>query len=333
MKLLNKGTIYFILAATITACDQREPVKVLPATASSTLNIPANMYYVTPVSNTNAPEQPEQNVPPVNAAPAELTIGQGQFFSYALPQGWRLGEDGQFALTLVAPDNLAFTVMVGNAGYMPDYQPGQFIYEKMSALRPANLQVGQPQQAGPVHGFQYAYSYPVSYTANGHSYRGLATCHVSPYYGGSVMAMTAAISESSQWAGYSSWLPAVSRQIAASNGAAFGMRGLMQQNLRNSMAFAEAAKEYRNWSAQKQQEVTDYRNEVNDKQNEQFRDNIGAVQRYNDPYNNGTAVQLSTQYQYYWMDREGKILGTNDANADPNSGGSGSWARMEAKRY
>lgn len=312
------------------ACDHQQGKEQFNQN-SSTSNIPKNMYDVTPVSNTNGQEQTLK--PKRNSSGSELTIGQGQFFSYALPQGWRLGEDGQFALTLVAPDNNAFTVMVGNSGYMPDYQPGQFIYEKMMALSPANLQIGAVQKTTPVHGFQYAYSFPVGYNTNGKSYRGMATCHVSPYYGGSVMAMTAAITESSQWDDYQHWLPAVSRQISASNGAAFGMRGLMQQNLRNSMSYAVAAKAYREWSAQKQQELTDYRNDMNDKQQEEVRDNLGAVQRYNDPYNNGKEVQLSTQYQYYWMDKSGRILGTNDVNVDPNNGGTGNWAKMETKRY
>ena len=44
----------------------------------------------------------------VNASPAppapSLAIASGQFFSYALPQGWHVVEDGQFALTLAAAD-------------------------------------------------------------------------------------------------------------------------------------------------------------------------------------------------------------------------------------
>ncbi|MFT3981233.1 MAG: hypothetical protein QM687_12230 [Ferruginibacter sp.] len=336
MKLNNKYLPVIALLLLLASCSR--PAKQNNTTAVSSdpsSKIPDNMYYVTPISNDNAPgPAPQSSAPaPVNKPQGELQVRQGQFFSYALPPGWRLGEDGQFALTLVAPDNQAFTVMVGNAGFMPDYPPGQFVYEKMQALRPANLQVGQAQQASPVAGFQQAYSFPVSYQVNGQQYRGIATCHVAPYYGGCTMAMTAAIAESNQWNGYSSWLPAVSRQIAATNGAAFGMRGVMQQNLRNSMAYAQAAQAYRDWSAQKQQEVTDYRNAVNDKQNEQFRDNLGAVQRYNDPYNNGTEVQLGTQYKYYWMDRQGKILGTNDANVNPNDGGGGDWQQMQTKEY
>src|SRR6185295_12937279 len=86
--------------------------------------VPANMFRVSPLA-------PDSSAPAAN-----LRIGQGKFFSYALPQGWRVGEDGQFAMTLVAPDNKAFTVMVGNAGYAVNYPPGQFVYEKLMALQP-----------------------------------------------------------------------------------------------------------------------------------------------------------------------------------------------------
>ncbi len=62
--------------------------------------------------------------PGPSGAPASLTLATGQFFTYALPQGWRVGEDGQFALTLIAPDNHALTVMVGNAGHAHQLSAG-----------------------------------------------------------------------------------------------------------------------------------------------------------------------------------------------------------------
>jgi len=34
-----------------------------------------------------------------------MEIRKSQFFTYAMPEGWRIGEDAQFTLTLVAPDN------------------------------------------------------------------------------------------------------------------------------------------------------------------------------------------------------------------------------------
>ena len=50
-----------------------------------------------------------------------LEIQQGQFFKFALPTGWRVAEDGQFAVVLMAPDNAALTIMVGNSGLPANY--------------------------------------------------------------------------------------------------------------------------------------------------------------------------------------------------------------------
>ena len=61
---------------------------------------------------------PAQKLFPVKPiTSAALGIRNSQYFSYAMPPGWRVGEDGQFALTLLAPDSKALTVMVGNAGF------------------------------------------------------------------------------------------------------------------------------------------------------------------------------------------------------------------------
>src|SRR3954469_22402305 len=71
--------------------------------------IPPNMFPVKAVTSKPATAGP-------SGGGKNLRIAKGQYFSYALPEGWRVGEDGQFALTLLAPDNKALTIMVGNAG-------------------------------------------------------------------------------------------------------------------------------------------------------------------------------------------------------------------------
>ncbi|MFT3704387.1 MAG: hypothetical protein QM802_18610 [Agriterribacter sp.] len=295
-------------------------------------DIPENMHIVAPIhiSNTNLMNNRPSNAVQRHAA-EELSIGRGNFFSYALPPGWRVGEDGQFALTLVSADNRALTVMVGNSGLMPGYNPGRFVYEKLMAMQPRNLSISEPVRAIPVHGFQEAWQFQVSYMLPGGHYVGEAVCHITNYYGGCVMAMTAAISEQSQWTSYASWLPQVSRQISALNGAAFGMRGVMQQNLQNSIAFGEAMKAYRSWSNEKWQEVTDDRNKSTDRQNYQFRENLGGINTYTNPYSNNTPVELSSQYKYYWMDQQGRVAGTNDPSVNPNHGGTGEWKQLERK--
>lgn len=291
----------------------------------STPGIPANMFVVKPVQAND--QKPVQD----NPSPSSLSIRQGRFFSYALPQGWKLGEDGQFALSMSAPDNKAISLMVGNAGLMPDYPPQQFVYDKLMAINPERLAIGNGQNSKPVAGFEYAIAYPVSYFINGQPCKGLATCHVSTYYGGAVMAMTAALSDATQWEGYSRWLPLVAEQISANNGAAFGMRGIMQQNLKNSTSYAAAAKEYREWSQKNWDAVTNDRNSSQDRQQREFRENIGAVQSYGNPYDGQKPVELTSQYKYYWVDRHGTILGTNDPGTNPNHGSTQEWLPMEKK--
>ena len=278
--------------------------------------LPKGFTQVTPVTSAGRPPA------------ANLQLASGQFFNYALPQGWRVGEDGQFALTLVAPDSKALTVMVGNSGVPINYPPAQFVYERLMAIRPQNLQLGPARQAQPIAGFAQAIQFQVTYSVNGVPCQGLATVHIAPAYDTAVMAVTAALSEARQWSGYSTWLPLVAAQVSARNGAAFGMRGVMQQNLQNSTAYAQAAREYREWSQKNWQGVTDQRNESNDRNNRQFRENLGNVQTYGNPHDSRTPVELPNTWQYYWVNEKGTIVGTNDPGIDPNSGSTGDWRKM-----
>jgi PQQ-dependent catabolism-associated CXXCW motif protein len=260
--------------------------------------------------------------------PGELRIGQGRYFSFALPPGWRVGEDGAFALTLVAPDNRAMTVMVGAAGLPLNTAPAQFAHAKLSAMQPQNLQVGPARPAQPGAGFRQAVEFDVSYVAGGAAYRGVAKVSVAPAYDTATLAMTAALASAEQWPGYSGWLPQVAAQVSATNGAAFGMRGVMQQNLRNSAEYGEAARQYRDWSQKNWQQVIDQRNASQDTRNFAVRENLGGVQTFANPY--GTPpVEMPMTNKYYWTDGKGRFVGTDDPSANPNTGSSGDWRKME----
>ncbi len=257
-----------------------------------------------------------------------LRIGQSQFFRYSAPSDWHVGEDGQFALTLVAPDNQAFTVMVGNAGVQPNYPPDRYAYEKLMALQPQGLQMGQAVPASPLAGFRAAYAFEVSYSVRGVPMRGMAKVSIAPAYDTQTMAMTVALSPASQWSGYSTWLPQMADQVSATDGGAFGMRGLMTQNLANSKAYAEAASQYRDWSQKNQRQMTDDRNASTDRRNADVRDAIGGVQPYANPFDSGRAVEMPTTHKYYWVDAHGKMVGTDDPSANPNVGSTVEWRQM-----
>jgi len=264
--------------------------------------------------------------------PASLNLATSQFFTYALPEGWHVGESGQFALTLLAPDSKAITIMVGNAGVPLNYPPAQYVYERLMAIRPQNLQLGPPRPAQPIAGFAQALQFDVTYSVNGVPCRGVATLHIQPAYDSAVMAVTAALSEARQWPNYASWLPLVAAQVSARNGAAFGARGVMQQNLQNSTAYAQAAREYRDWSQKNWQGVTDARNASDDRNNGQFREALGNVQTYENPHDRGAPLQLPNTYQYYWVNEQGTIVGTNDPGIDMNSGSTNDWRRMSRRK-
>jgi hypothetical protein len=222
--------------------------------------------------------------------------------------------------------------MVGNAGLPLTYSPSQFVFEKLTALQPQDLQLGQPRQTTPINGFSVAYEFDVAYFVNGVPNLGLVKAHIAPAYDSAVMVMTAAVSEASQWPGYAPWLPLVAEQISATDGAAFGMRGVMAQNVQNSTAYAEAAREYRDWSQRMWRQVTDDRNASVDGRNTAFREALGAVRTYNDPFGNTGPVELPTTYQYYWTDPQGNFLGTDDPTANPNVGSTVEWRLMERRQ-
>ena len=221
------------------------------------------------------------------------------------------------------------TVLVGNSGLQPQLPPMRFAWDKLSALRPQNLQFGPAQQVPPPTGFGQAMAFEVSYVVNGQAWRGVARVSVATAYDSATMALSGAFATAEQWPRHAPWLPQVASQVAATNGGAFGQRGIMAQNLRNSTAYANAARDYRQWSQQNWQQVVDQRNNSQDRRNFAVRENLGGVQTFADPYGNTQPRELPLGNKYYWADRQGRIWGSNDPSADPNAGGTGEWRRME----
>jgi len=294
--------------------------------SNADMKIPEGMYLVEPV------ESEISETPPKKKQEAVLNIERGAFFNFARPEGWQIGENGQYSLSLSAPDGKAIIFMVGNSGLMPDQTPYQYAYQTMMALQPENLRMSQGIAAQPIQGFNYAMGFDVNYYIQGAPCRGYLTCHVQPYYGGSVMAVTGACSDASQWDGYKNWLPMVSEQIAAIDGNAFGMSGLMAQNIENSKSYALAAQNYRAWSSKLQEQVTNNRYQSQDRQNEQFRENIGGVNTWNNPYEQDKNIEIQNKYNYYWMDAQGNILGTDDPGINPNQGSTTEWKAMKRRQ-
>ena len=64
----------------------------------------------------------------------------------------------------------------------------------------------------------------------------------------------------------------------------------------------------------------------------QFREALGSVQTYVNPYNTSAPLELPLTYQYYWIDRQNNILGTNDPSANANTGSTGDWKILQRRK-
>ncbi len=105
-------------------------------------------------------------------------------------------------------------------------------------------------------------------------------------------------------------------------------RGVMAQNLQNSTAYAEAARQYRDWSQKNWQGVTDTRAASQGRQNFAVRENLGGVHTFTNPYDDRVPLELPQTYKYFWVDRQGNVVGSNDAAANPHVGSTGDWRQM-----
>ena len=78
--------------------------------------------------------------------------------------------------------------------------------------------------------------------------------------------------------------------------------------------------------------MTDARDKSVDRQNDQFRQNLGSVQSYVNPYDNRSSVDLPTTYQYYWVNQQGAYVGTNDPGVNPNVGSTDDWKKLSKRQ-
>ena len=255
---------------------------------------------------------------------------QNPWFRYAVPAGWRVADEGAFAVALVAPDERAITVMTGNAGLPPGYPPLQFLFERLAQTGAQHLFLGPPRPGRPLPGFAMAVEVDFTYGVGGVPCQGVARCHIAPSYDMVTMVAIWAASEVRQWAGYASWLPEVASDVAITSGAAFGARGVAQQALASSIALGAQAQANREHAQAQWAEVTRQRGSSVEHAHEAFRDNLGNAQTWTNPYGYPD-IELPNAHGHYWIDRQGHIVGTDDPSDDPNRRLPGEWSPMKPR--
>jgi hypothetical protein len=256
----------------------------------------------------------------------ESQIVQGQCFQFVVPAGWRVLEEGQFAVVQADANQQAVSIMAGNCGFMPGYNPLQYAYEKLSSGAPAQL--GQPRPGQPVTNFQTAVDVDYRYAVDNVPCVGIATVSYRQGYGQMDFVLTAGAAQEQYWPSFASWLPGLPRQFNVTNGAAWGAQGIAQQNLQNSIQFGQQLQEQRAWSQDLQQQVTDQRWASD----EHRQDGMGRVLTgeswYADPYGLNPPVRMSDTPAVYWAHRDGRITSSDDPSFDPRTPMDSDWQRM-----
>lgn len=256
----------------------------------------------------------------------ESRVVQGQCFQFVVPAGWNVLEEGQFAVVQADANRQAVSLMTGNCGYLPGYHPLQYAQEKLSAF--GSVQFGQPRQGQPLAGFEGALEADYRYAVNGIPCLGIATVSHRHGYGQLDLVLTAAAAHEQYWPSFASWLPAVAKQFAVTNGAAWGARGIAQQNLDASIRLGDQLREHRAWSHDVQKQVTDQRWESDERRQHGVGQVLSGESWYSDPYGQHPPIRMSDTPAVYWASRDGRIVHSDDPGFDPRTPMDADWQRM-----
>ncbi|MFT3789276.1 MAG: hypothetical protein QM770_24365 [Tepidisphaeraceae bacterium] len=256
-----------------------------------------------------------------------ISMSQGRFFCFALPQGWMVQENMSM-LCLTAPDQSACVMSVGLTGMMAAVTPDGFaVYALQQLCMMNDVRLLGGRAIEPPAGCSAASEFDVTYRANGIAVRGVATVLVAVGYGQCNAVMIVGASRADLWPSHANWLPQVARSVRPANSGAFGAGRIAEDNLRNSIELGQRFQQVNDYAQAQWQQVTNERWQSDQRNQFHFRENLGGVHTYHDPYQ-GREVELSQNYGHYWMRRDGRVVGTNDAGFDPRHTTGEDWVKM-----
>ncbi|MFO0958786.1 MAG: hypothetical protein U0800_15360 [Isosphaeraceae bacterium] len=202
---------------------------------------------------------------PPSGPPAAPQPVRGPHFSYWLPPGWTVGEEGPFALVLRSADWLAGVVVFGQSGLMYPMAPDQFAHQAMAGVMrlAPDVRLFDARPVPPLPGYTQAARMETAYTVaspNGPvPIRGVVTSHVAIGYGTCGGTIALASSEAGRWPSYQGWLPDLASAARNTGPNAYGGASMGAGDPRDRPAGWPAHAAYRAWSESNWQGVMDER--------------------------------------------------------------------------
>lgn len=268
--------------------------------------------------------------PPPSGAPALIN---GPHFTYRLPPGWTVGEEGKFALVLRSPDFLAGVIVFGQSGMMQPMAPEQFAYYAMTGVMrlAADVQFSPSRPIQPMPGYTHAATFETIYTLQGPNgpvpVRGVVVSNVAIGYGQCNGTLTLAASDVRQWPQYSTWLPQVAMAAMNTGPDPYGsgtMAGVISGIARHD---GDSYRQYQAWSQQLWGQVTADRNASVDRQQGAMGPMLTGQEWIQDGHG-GPMIRRSTTPACIWRSRDGREVASDDPSFDPRTPSDINWVRV-----
>lgn len=265
-------------------------------------------------------------------APNQMQQIHGTHFTYLLPPGWFVAEEGKYSLSLRSQDYRAGITVFGQSGLMYPVTPDQYAYQIMtSVMQLQNVQFSHPRPIQPMPGCTQALMVETTYqvmTQNGTvMIKGIVVSNVAIGYNQCDAVMTLVASDVALWSQYQSWLPQVGLVACNTGPDPYGrttMAGVIQ-----GIAIQDhrAYQDYSQWSNSLWQQVVNDRNaSVANQQNAMGPILTGQVW-VNSPYT-GEPTRQSTTPAVIWESRDGRRIASHDPSFDPRTPYDSDWRRL-----
>jgi hypothetical protein len=270
---------------------------------------------------------------PSQTAP-RTQIVQGRNFTYALPAGWRVGEEGNHALVLQAQDLSAGVIVYGVSGFGQNLTPPQFAYNAIiNNLRLApDVKISNPTPIQPMPGYTAAAVMDIAYTKQGpqgpQRIVGLVISNVVSVYARSDAVVTLMLALDTHWSGVRSWLPQVALQALNTGPNPFGRAAMSGQILNDTVRQREAYGQYLNWSQANWAGVVANRAASLDRQAQANGETLTGQYWGRNPYT-GTPERYSTSPSVIWVHRDGRQVVSPSSTFDPRTPTDSDWRRVQ----
>jgi hypothetical protein len=261
---------------------------------------------------------------------------RGPNFTHPLPQGWVVGEEGNHALVLWAPDYSAGVFVYGLSGFMQPMSCDQFAYFCLTqSMRMAGeLQFARMTPVAPAQGFGQAAAIDVTFRfqlappLGGVPAQGVVFSNVATGYQQMNGFIALAWAMPPAWPAHEQWLPGVALQACNTGPNPFGATGVNMVNQANTAAMGQAWANYQDWSQRTWDEVSRERWASQERQQQAMDPMLTGQFWGQDPYGNGPQRYAATP-AVIWVDPYGRQVTSDDPSFDPRTPFDQDWRRVK----